>query len=122
MFGFGMFKQFLVWWKGIEPAPQQTRTSEKNDSGAFRTQYSRFPIARFEGLGDPPAGHWKHCHPSTMKRFKAEMTCPNGHGLVLKSHAIKPDGIVFPSVVCQARGCTFHEFVLLRGWDKGELR
>lgn len=62
---------------------------------------------------------WKACHPSTMKRFKAEMTCPEGHGLVLKSHSITPEGHVMPSVICMAPGCRFHQYVKLAGWTFG---
>jgi hypothetical protein len=70
---------------------------------------------------NPPAGHWAPCHPATVKRFKASMTCPAGHGLVLKGHHIFPDGRVHPSVVCPNPGCSFHEFVKLEGWTFGDL-
>ncbi len=40
----------------------------------------------------------------------------NGHYLSLKNHAIFPDGVVQPSVVCPVEGCGFHEFVLLEGY------
>lgn len=48
------------------------------------------------------------------------VTCPNGHSFFLSAsvHAIHPDGRVTPSVVCSdaARGCPFHEWVVLDGW------
>jgi len=69
----------------------------------------------------PPAGHWAPCHPATIKRFKASMTCPAGHGLVLKGHHIFDDGRVHPSVVCPDPGCSFHEFVKLEQWTFGDV-
>lgn len=64
---------------------------------------------------------WIACHPRTRARFKAEMICSRGHRLVLSNHRIKADGSVFPSVVCRARGCTYHEVVRLVDWDGGDL-
>lgn len=49
------------------------------------------------------------------------MICSRGHRLVLSNHRIKADGSVFPSVVCRARGCTYHEVVRLVDWDGGDL-
>ena len=79
------------------------------------------PIREYAGSGDPPPMHWKACHPSTVRRFKAEMTCGSGHGLVLKGHSVGADGHVSPSVVCMKQGCSFHEFVHLVGWSAGPL-
>ena len=56
-----------------------------------------------------------------MKRFKASMTCPNGHGLTLKNHTISSEGEVTPSVVCPVRECSFHEWVRLINWNFGSL-
>lgn len=78
-------------------------------------------IHRYDGPSDPPPMHWKPCHPSTMRRFKAEMTCSAGHSLVLRSHQIAEDGRVQPSVVCTVPGCSFHEFVRLQTWEFGDL-
>jgi hypothetical protein len=80
-------------------------------------------IARFDRVAtDPPRMHWAPCHPSVLKRFKASMTCPNGHGLTLGGHTVAADGIVHPSVVCPTAGCSFHEFVKLDRWSFGEVR
>jgi hypothetical protein len=68
---------------------------------------------------DPPPLHWAPCSAQTMAKFKASMTCPNGHGLVLRNHRIAPDGAVSPSVVCPNPQCDFHEFVRLEGWHYG---
>lgn len=78
-------------------------------------------LSRYDGPADPPPLHWKPCHPSTARRFKAEMTCSAGHGLVLKGHRISDDGRVNPSVVCMMPGCSFHEVVRLQAWDFGEI-
>ncbi|ACS40453.1 MULTISPECIES: hypothetical protein [Methylobacteriaceae] len=85
-------------------------------------RHRQVTIRRYGGGDRPPPLHWKACHPSTVRRFKAEMTCSQGHALVLKDHTVTAEGRVLPSVVCQARGCTFHEFVRLDGWAAGELR
>lgn len=68
-----------------------------------------------------PVLSWKPCHPSTMRRYKAQMTCPRGHGLVLKNHSIDSTGRVQPSVVCRTEGCDFHEYVRLKDWSFGRL-
>jgi hypothetical protein len=71
---------------------------------------------------DPPPMHWAACHPSTMRKFKASMTCPNGHGLTLGKHSISANGEVSPSVVCPSPHCSFHDHVRLDGWSFGDLR
>lgn len=79
-------------------------------------------IRAFETMtADPPPMQWSPCHPRTAQRFKASMTCPNGHGLTLRNHAISRDGVVMPSVVCPKQGCSFHEFVRLDRWIYGEI-
>jgi hypothetical protein len=70
---------------------------------------------------DPPPMQWAPCHPSTMRRFKASMTCPKGHGLTLTKHSIAATGEVSPSVVCPSPGCSFHEYVRLDRWSFGPL-
>lgn len=81
----------------------------------------RILVRRHAASGDAPPLHWRACHPSTMSRFKAELTCSYGHGLTLRSHRIDASGAVFPSVVCPAAGCSFHEFVRLDDWPFGPL-
>jgi hypothetical protein len=46
-------------------------------------------------------------------------TCVNQHTTRMtgKIHRIAADGTVSPSYVCSVRGCPFHEFVRLVGWD-----
>jgi hypothetical protein len=56
-----------------------------------------------------------------MRKFKASMTCPNGHGLTLGKHSISADGVVSPSVVCPVQSCSFHEHVRLDRWSFGAL-
>jgi hypothetical protein len=94
------------------PAPQET-------SGSWTRP--RFDVPRYSGAGEIPPMHWKACHPATMRRFKAEFTCPNGHGITLKGHSIDADGSVHPSVVCPVPACDFHDFVRLSRWDAGAV-
>ena len=81
----------------------------------------RVHVQRHESAGDVGPMHWTPCHASTRYRFKAEMTCPQGHGLTLRSHRVNRSGAVWPSVICPMPGCTFHEFVQLDGWSFGEV-
>jgi hypothetical protein len=68
---------------------------------------------------DPPPMHWAPSSHQTMARFKATMTCPDGHGMILRNHRIAANGMVSPSVVCPNPACGFHEFVRLDGWTPG---
>jgi len=38
-----------------------------------------------------------------------------------RSHAIRGDGVVHPSMICPHAGCDYHEFVTLDGWTHGSL-
>jgi hypothetical protein len=69
----------------------------------------------------PPKNHWAPCHPTTMTRFKASLTCPKGHPISLLNHEVRADGMVYPSVICLADGCSFHRWVRLSNWDFGPL-
>lgn len=89
---------------------------------AAEKRYKRVFIPLHSGPGDPPPGFWKQCSPFTVHRFKAEFTCPFGHGMTLKGHAIAPNGFVSPSVVCHKNNCEFHEYVALIGWNQGHIR
>jgi hypothetical protein len=82
----------------------------------------RVAIPLYSGAGDPPPGFWKECSGATVYRFKAELTCPFGHGMTLKGHEVEENGSVSPSVVCPIRGCEFHEFVVLAGWRHGRVK
>jgi len=63
-------------------------------------------VSRYKRVtAEPPPTHWAPCHPSTIRRFKASMTCPNGYGLILREHSIATSGEVSPSVVCPTPGC-----------------
>lgn len=80
-------------------------------------------IRKYGGFTErPPPMHWVPCHPSTIRRFKATMACPEGHVLTLRIHTITPDGTVAPSVVCPGRGCSFHAYVRLVDWTFGFVR
>ncbi len=71
---------------------------------------------------DPLPMQWAPCHPSTIRHFKASMTCPYGHGLTLGNHSIAATGKVLPSVVCPSPGCSFHAYVRLDRWTFGALQ
>jgi hypothetical protein len=86
-----------------------------------RRRWDAVSIPRCTGDGPSPPNSWKSCHPSTVRRFKAELTCPNVHRLVLRQHRISESGHVQPSVVCAASECGFHEYVRLERWDHGAL-
>jgi len=73
------------------------------------------------GEGRPERLRWKASHPSTIRRFKAEVTCSHGHGIALRDHTVEADGSVVPSIVCKAPGCDFHEIVRLEGWRAGRI-
>lgn len=78
-------------------------------------------VCRYRGAGDPPPLHWKACDPSTIRRFRALLTCPGGHIMTLRARTIESSGTVWPSVVCRSLGCGFHDFVRLIDWDLGRL-
>ncbi|ABE37269.1 hypothetical protein RPD_0029 [Rhodopseudomonas palustris BisB5] len=82
---------------------------------------SAVQLKRWNGDDRPPPLMWKDCHPRTQAIFKAELTCSNGHSISLRGHSISLEGHVTPSVVCQASGCDFHDYVRLAGWTAGAL-
>lgn len=89
----------------------------------FGRRYRVLSIERYEASSDrPPPLRWVPCHPSTLSKFKATMTCSAGHRMTLRGHSIAPDGSVTPSVVCPARECSFHAFVRLAGWTSGDVK
>lgn len=111
-----MLRLLATLWKWLVSQFVQAPVSDRDP---FRPDALAIP--RYARAGDIPPLHWRACHPSTIKRFKAEMTCSRGHHLVLKGHSIMDDGQVSPSVVCSHAGCNFHTFVRLEEWDFGRL-
>jgi len=107
-----------IWSERKRSAPPSTK-SAPTPPREYKPHH--MPLPEFVGDSDPPPLHWKACHPSVIKRFKAEMTCDHGHGLVLKGHSVSEKGYVWPSVVCLTKGCTFHTFVRLDGWKFGKI-
>jgi hypothetical protein len=88
----------------------------------WRPRVRRLDVPRFGNHTDrPPPMHWCPCHESTLARFKASFTCPNGHTLTLRTHAVYHDGAVSPSVVCPDSGCRFHAYIRLLNWDFGPI-
>jgi len=119
----GRLSAFLAKLSGFwrqTPSEEEPSIAKEREVQVQR-RYYLIDIPRFEGASDPPPLSWKACHPSTVHRFKAQLTCPKGHGLVLKGHSIDARGRVYPSVVCMTDSCEFHEFVRLVGWDFGPL-
>ena len=95
--------------------------STRSKRGEERRSYPTIPLSLHSGEGRPPKLHWKPSHPSTIKRFKAEVTCSRGHAIALRDHTVEADGRVIPSIVCKTPGCDFHEIVRLDGWSAGRL-
>jgi hypothetical protein len=60
-------------------------------------------------------GTWKGA--KTPQGRTALFCCPNGHIGSLSNHGIDSMGYVSPSVVCPEHGCSFHEYIVLDGWD-----
>ena len=127
----------MMFWKNLGASLRAWFRGVRASIGALRARWfparrSRrrerpplYPVVVFplhRGHGNAPPSRWKKCHPSTMRRFKAELTCPSGHALTLRAHSITMDGRVQPSVVCRSPGCKFHEFVQLKDWDAGYLQ
>jgi hypothetical protein len=111
----------MLWWlrsllSRIFPKPAPPPQSAP---GTWKRQ--RLDVPRYAGADEIPPMHWKACHPTTIRRFKAEFSCPNGHGIVLKGHSIDADGTVHPSIVCPEPACDFHDFVRLARWDAGPV-
>lgn len=48
----------------------------------------------------------------------ASIYCSKGHYGIITNHTIEKDGAVYPSVVCPEKGCDFHEFIILEGWNQ----
>lgn len=115
-----MLRWLVAIWRWLFPLkipPIETAHREP-----YRDALRAVSIRCYTGKDDPPPLHWKACHPSTMKRFKAEITCSRGHGIVLKEHTIAPNGQVSPSVVCLRPNCDFHEFIRLEDWEFGPIQ
>ncbi len=110
-----VFRFFVSEPKARRPVPRPTGNAPRPRS---------YPLICFKehvGEGRPEMLHWKASHPSTIRRFKAEVTCSHGHGIALRDHTIEADGRVVPSIVCRTPGCDFHEIVRLEGWRAGRI-
>ena len=108
-------------WTGTLLRGWLSRTLNLDRPGQMQHRYYLLSCQRFDEDGSLPPLHWRPCHPSTRKHFKADMSCANGHQVSLKSHLVLADGQVKPSVVCRASRCDFHEFVRLDGWTFGQV-
>jgi len=60
-------------------------------------------------------GQWKGARRDGIRT--ANVSCPGcGKVASLSGHEIRPNGQVFPSLVCPFDGCGFHAWVTLKGW------
>ncbi|EZP73071.1 hypothetical protein BV96_01261 [Sphingomonas paucimobilis] len=117
------------WLKAVlrffvgEPNAQRpaSRTSRPPGAASRQRSYPLIGLKEHAGEGRPERLHWKASHPSTIRRFKAEVTCSHGHGIALSNHTIEADGRVVPSIVCRTPGCDFHQVVRLEGWRAGRI-
>jgi hypothetical protein len=115
-------KTLLRFFVGEPNGQRQTsRTSRSTSAASRQRSYPLIALNEHAGEGRPERLHWKASHPSTIRRFKAEVTCSHGHGIALRDHTIEADGRVVPSIVCRTPGCDFHENVLLEGWRAGKI-
>ena len=125
----------MIFWRRVGPSLRRWFRSLAKSVAELRDEWfpactvKRPPLSPpvvilrlHRGEGAAPPLQWKKCHPSTIRRFKAELTCPFGHTLTLRAHRITMDGRVRPSVICHSPGCPFHEFVRLKDWDGGYLQ
>ena len=107
-----------------DASPHHTNPAMPPAAVTRRDQQPRYPLrslSRHHGNGKPPRLQWKPSHPSTIARFKAEVTCSQGHGITLPNHTIEADGRVIPSIFCKQPRCSYHEVVRLEGWDAGRI-
>jgi hypothetical protein len=96
------------WLKAVlrflvgEPRLQRPASRTSRPTGAFSRQrsYPLIGLKEHTGEGRPERLRWKASHPSTIRRFKAEVTCSHGHGIALRDHTDEADGSVVPSIVC----------------------
>ena len=98
-----------------------SRTFHPTGPAPRQRSYPLISLKEHAGEGRPERLHWKASHHSTIRRFKAEVTCSHGHGIALRDHTIEADGRVVPSIVCRTPGCDFHEIVRLEGWRVGRI-
>lgn len=77
----------------------------------------------------PVPGTWRQAHgldDHGISRTIVRVCCPacgreaEVHG-VHGGHGIGIDGKVFPSLICDSAGCTWHDHVRLQGWTGGNL-
>jgi hypothetical protein len=114
-----LYRKLRSLFSERHPAPAQRQPDSVSPSRR-RIDWPVVPVSKGDATR-PEGPCWLPCHPRTRAQFKAEMICDSNHRLVLTGHRIAADGGVYPSVVCQAPGCGYHEYVRLLGWDGGDL-
>jgi hypothetical protein len=117
-------RHFLAWVsRSSHWFPRHRSKSNADEPDSIpRRPFPTISVPRHGGPGNPPPLHWKPCNPSTASRFKALLSCPDGHLMTLTAHMIESNGTVRPSVVCHTAGCGFHSFLVLTDWAQPPLR
>lgn len=72
---------------------------------------------------EPPPYSWDYLRVwKGGPRDLAWVTCPHGHTtrLTTERHVVDHSGCVSPSYVCTRKGCGFHDYIQLVGWDSYE--
>lgn len=64
---------------------------------------------------NPARGTWRRT--KTSAGPSANIVCPQCGTEGALDHEIAADGAVSPSLVCPGKGCTFHEYGKLEGWE-----
>lgn len=114
-----LYRKLKNFFAKRHDAPPQ-RQSDRVPPNRRRIDWPLIPILKGDATR-PEGPCWLPCHPRTRSQFKAEMICDRNHRLVLTGHRISAGGEVYPSVVCRAPGCSYHEYVRLLDWDGGDL-
>ena len=69
-------------------------------------------------MKDIPRSKW-HRVLKGLEPLSVRIVCPTCGGISRLDHDIADNGCVTPSVVCANEGCSFHRWICLVDWDKG---
>lgn len=100
-----------LWRTGTVSASRIRKILRETRAGA------RITVEAFPRSNGYLPGTWKGLRASGKR--SASFTCPRcGKIASLIRHTVRDDGTVEPSVVCPAKGCLFHAFIRLIGWEE----
>lgn len=74
-------------------------------------------LIRADNIWDAKPLTWREVNIPAEHRKSALVVCSSGHIGMIDEHAIGPDGVVTPSVVCTELNCIWHEYIKLEGWS-----